>query len=85
MLRRSGIELETRGIFRRDTLGRLIRTLRTALPPRLLKKGLAASYFSLALGDESSIHRLVRSWYISSMATGLIPLTHGWWAITALL
>ena len=42
-------------------------------------------YFSLDRGEASSIQRSVRSWYIISMATGWIPWTHGWWAITALL
>ena len=44
-----------------------------------------ADYFSLARGEDSSSQRSVRSWYIISIATGLIPWTHGWWAITALL
>ncbi len=30
-------------------------------------------YFSLARGEDSSSQRSVRSWYIISIATGLIP------------
>ena len=58
---------------------------RAGNPRNLLTRYPRPDYFSLARGDDSSTHRSTKSWYINSMATGLMFLTHGWWAITALL